>query len=93
MNLIVALLTSVKCHIDWQAWRSMIYLDLLAKSGMLLVDLCLLFDLADVEMSHGGILAVDNLGQLLEGRAPGLDVHEVNEAEFEEDPALCKRSC
>ena len=63
-------------------------LDLLAKSGVRFVDLSLLLDLADVEMSHSGLIAIDNLGQLLEGWAPGFDVHEVDEAKFEEDPAL-----
>lgn len=39
-------------------------------------------------MRNSSILAVDNLGQLLEGGALGLDVHEVNEGELESDPAL-----
>jgi hypothetical protein len=35
-----------------------------------------------------GLVAVDDLGELLESGALGLDVHEEDEAELEEDPAL-----
>lgn len=56
--------------------------------GLLLVDLGLLLDLVDVDLANGSILAIDELGQLLESGALGLDVHEVDEGELEEDPAL-----
>lgn len=61
-------------------------------SGLLLGDLSLLLDLADVDVGNVGLVAVDDLGELLESGALGLDVHEVDEAEFEEDPALCNFS-
>ena len=48
----------------------------------------LLLDLVDVDLSDLGLVAIDDLGQLLEGGALGLNVHEVNEAQLEEDPAL-----
>lgn len=59
-------------------------------SEMLLVglDLGLLLDLVEVQLRDGGVVAVDDLGELLEGRALGLDVHDVDEDEFECDPAL-----
>lgn len=56
--------------------------------GFLLGDLGLLLDLADVDVGNVGLVAVDDTGELLEGGSLGLDVHEVDEAEFEEDPAL-----
>ena len=52
--------------------------------------LLLLLDLVEVEVRDLGVVAVDDLGQLLERRAPGLDVHEVDEAQLQEDPALVK---
>jgi hypothetical protein len=48
----------------------------------------LLLDLVDVDVSDLGLVAIDDLGQLLEGGALGLDVHEVNEAQLQENPAL-----
>jgi hypothetical protein len=33
----------------------------------------------DVDVSHVGILSVDDLGQLLESRTTSLDVHEIDE--------------
>jgi hypothetical protein len=53
-----------------------------------LLDVHLLLDLVDVDAGHVGVVAVDDLGELLEGRALGLDVHEVHKDELEEDPAL-----
>jgi len=35
-----------------------------------------------------GLVAVDDLGELLEGGALGLNVHEVDEDKLKEDPAL-----
>lgn len=53
-----------------------------------LLDVHLLLDLVDVDAGHVGVVAVDDFGELLEGRALGLDVHEVHKDELEEDPAL-----
>ena len=39
-------------------------------------------------MGDLGLVAVNDLGELLEGGALGLDVHKEDEAELEEDPAL-----
>lgn len=52
------------------------------------VDLHLLLELVEVDASNGGLVAIDDLGQLFESWTPGLDVHEVDEDELEEDPAL-----
>lgn len=52
------------------------------------MDLNLLLDLADIEVRNIGLVAIDDLDKLLEGRAPSLDVHEVHEDEFGKDPAL-----
>lgn len=51
------------------------------------LDSNLLLHLLEVEVGHGRVLAVDDLGQLLEGRALGFDVHEVDEGQLAEDPA------
>ena len=53
-----------------------------------LPDVHLLLDLVDVDAGNVGVVAVDNLGKLLEGRAFGLDVHEVHKDELDKDPAL-----
>lgn len=57
---------------------------------MLLVGLDggLLLDLLEVQLRDGGVVAVDDLGELLEGGALGLDVHDVDEDELGSDPAL-----
>lgn len=57
---------------------------------MLLVglDSSLLLDLLEVQLRDGGVVAVDDLGELLEGGALGLDVHDVDEDELGSDPAL-----
>lgn len=76
-----------------------VYVDTNAKSHLglpcevLLVglDLGLLLDLVEVQLRDGGVVAVDDLGELLEGGALGLDVHDVDEDELEGDPALRKR--
>ncbi len=60
-------------------------LDLLAVAA----ELQVLLGTHLVEPRHLGLVAVDDLGQLLERGAPRLDVHEVDEAELDEDPALC----
>lgn len=56
--------------------------------GLFLVDLRLLLDLLDIEVSHGSFFAVDDLGELLEGGALSLDVHLKDEGELEQDPDL-----
>jgi len=46
----------------------------------------LVLDLLEADVGDLGIVAIDDLSQLLEGRALGLDVHEVDEDELEADP-------
>jgi hypothetical protein len=50
--------------------------------------LCLYFllDLVDVQVSDLCILSVENLGEFFKGWASGLDIEEVDECEFDEDP-------
>ena len=55
-------------------------------SWLLLCDLNLLLDLLEINMRHLGIITIEDLSQLLESGTPGLDVEEVDEAEFDEDP-------
>jgi hypothetical protein len=50
-------------------------------------DLDLLLDLGEVDVSHG-VLAVEDLGDLLEGGALGLDEDEVDPDELDEIPEL-----
>ena len=52
------------------------------------MDLDLLLDLADIDVGNIGVVTIDDLGELLESGALGLDVHEVDEGELESDPAL-----
>lgn len=42
----------------------------------------------EVDAGDLGLVAVDDFGQLLEGRAAGLDVHEVDKDDLTENPAL-----
>ena len=42
----------------------------------------------NVDVGDLGVLSVDDLGKLLQGGAPSLNVHEVDKDELEEDPAL-----
>ena len=58
---------------------------------LLLVDVRLLLDLVDVDVRNLGGVAVDDLGELLEGGAARLDVHEVDKGKLEGDPALQSR--
>ena len=44
--------------------------------------------LVEIDLRDFGVLAVEDLGDLLERRAAGLDVQEVHEHELEGDPAL-----
>mgnify|MGYP001594387143 CR=1 FL=1 len=47
----------------------------------------LLLDLVEIDVG-GGIVAVEDLGDLLEGWAVGFDVEEVDEDEFDGVPEL-----
>lgn len=57
---------------------------------LLLVDMGVdvLLDLVEVEVGDDGLVAVEYLGDLLEGRALGLDVEEVDEDELDKVPEL-----
>lgn len=55
---------------------------------MVLVDLDLLLDLVNIDVGNIGLVAIDDLGELLESGALGLDVHEEDEDELGGDPAL-----
>lgn len=55
------------------------------------MDLDLLLDLANVDVGNVGVVAVDDLGKLLESGTLGLDVHEEDEGELESDPALLSK--
>lgn len=50
------------------------------------VGLLLLLDLVNVKVGDFGILTIEDLGELLERGALGLNVKEVDEEELEEDP-------
>lgn len=47
-----------------------------------------LLDLVEVDVGDDGIGSVEDLGNLLEGRALGLDVEEVDEDELDKVPEL-----
>lgn len=53
-----------------------------------MVHLLAQVDLVHVDLGDLGVLAVEDLGDLLERGAAGFDVEEVDEDEFEGDPAL-----
>jgi hypothetical protein len=42
----------------------------------------------EIDAGNLSVVTVENLGNLLEGRATSLDVEDRHEDEFEEDPAL-----
>lgn len=46
----------------------------------------ILLDLLKINIRHLRLVSVDDLGQLLECRALGLDIHEIDECELETDP-------
>jgi len=46
------------------------------------------FNLVNIHMRDSRVLSVDDLGQLFEGGAFGLDKEEVDKDEFNEDPDL-----
>lgn len=52
------------------------------------LDRGLLLDLVQIHVRNGSILAVDDLGQLLESGSLGLDVYEVDKGELDSNPAL-----
>lgn len=54
----------------------------------MLVDLHLLLDLVDVDVGNIRLVAINDLGELLERGALGLDVHEEDKDELGGDPAL-----
>jgi hypothetical protein len=51
----------------------------------------LFFNLIHINMGHGCILTVEDLGQLFESRSASLDVEEVDEEKLNEDPDLVGR--
>jgi hypothetical protein len=51
----------------------------------------LFFNLIHINMGHGCILTVEDLGQLYESRSASLDVEEVDEEKLNEDPDLVGR--
>jgi len=57
---------------------------------LLLVDMGVdvLLDLVEIDIGDDGLFSVEDLGNLLEGRALGLDVEEVDEDELGEVPDL-----
>lgn len=61
---------------------------LLGAVGAIQVHVGLLLDLLEVQDGGGGVGAVDDLGELLEGGAAGLDVLPEDEGELESDPEL-----
>lgn len=58
-----------------------------ALSRLGLADLSLLLDLVKVDAGNLSLVTVDDLGELLQGGALGLDIHEVDKGKLEEDPA------
>lgn len=50
----------------------------------------LFFNFIQINMGHGCIITVEDLGQLFESRPASLDVEEVDEEKFNEDPDLAK---
>lgn len=46
----------------------------------------LLLDLIHGDVADSGVITIDDLGDLLESRTTGLDVHEVDEADLTENP-------
>lgn len=51
-------------------------------------DFDLFLDLEEIHASNGSAVAINDLGQLLEGRPFGLDVEQVHESKLERNPAL-----
>lgn len=52
------------------------------------LDRGLFLDLVQIQMRDGSILAIDDLGQLLECGSLGLDVYEVDKGKLDSNPAL-----
>lgn len=51
-------------------------------------NLHLFLNLVKIQTSHSSLFAIDDLGQLLECRALGFNIHEVDENKLERNPAL-----
>lgn len=47
-------------------------------------------DFGQINMGHGCFLAIEDLGQLFKSRATSLNIEEVDEEKFDEDPDLIK---
>lgn len=54
----------------------------------MLVNLHLLLDLVNIDVGNIRLIAINDLGKLLERGALGLDVHEEDKDELGGDPAL-----
>lgn len=52
------------------------------------IGMKLLLDLVNINVRDFGVLSIEDLGQFLKSWATGLDVEEVDEEEFQEDPDL-----
>lgn len=50
----------------------------------------LFFNFMQINVGHGCIITVEDLGQLFESRSASLDVEEVDEQKLNEDPDLAK---
>jgi len=61
---------------------------LLMDRSCMILSMKFLLDLMDIEMRDFSIFTIEDLGQLLESWASSLDVEEVNEGQFDEDPDL-----
>lgn len=46
---------------------------------------------AQINMGHGGVITIEDLGQLFECRSTGFNVEEVDEEKLDEDPDLAER--
>jgi hypothetical protein len=44
--------------------------------------------LVHIHVPNGGVIAIENLCELLKGRTPGLHVEKVDKDEFDKDPNL-----
>lgn len=47
-------------------------------------------DFGQINMGHGCLLAIEDLGQLFKSRATSFNVEEVDEEKLDEDPNLIK---
>jgi hypothetical protein len=49
-------------------------------------------DSLEINVGNLGLVTIEDLGNLLKGRAAGLDVEDTDKDEFEEDPTLTRIS-